>query len=131
MRFWVFVFWMNFSVFQNNWVFGYSWYTLMLYWCYYPHRLRDALSPVCGIFFNRCWPVVDRFWQVLSIFFWILTTFDHFWPSWPFFDIYHTRTSDHMRHFSNQVSSFLCEESWNINFSQWLLFMVLGVKVQV
>ena len=84
--------------------------------------------------FNRiecCWPlltVVDRFWPVLSIFF---LNFDHFWPSWPNLDIYHTRTSGHMRHFSNQVSSFLCEESWNIHFSRWLLFMVLGVKIPV
>ena len=49
-RFWVFAFWMIFSVFQKNWVFGYSWSTLLWYRCYYPHRSRDALSPVCGIF---------------------------------------------------------------------------------
>ena len=41
---------MIFSVFQKNMVFGYSWPTLLWYWCYYPHRSRDALSPVCGIF---------------------------------------------------------------------------------
>ena len=41
---------MIFSVFQKNLVFGYSWSTLLWYWCYYPHRSRDALSPVCGIF---------------------------------------------------------------------------------
>ena len=41
---------MIFSVFQKNWVFGYSWSTLLWYRCYYPHRSRDALSPVCGIF---------------------------------------------------------------------------------
>ena len=41
---------MIFSVFQKNWVLGYSWSTLLWYWCYYPHRLRDALSPVCRIF---------------------------------------------------------------------------------
>ena len=23
---------------------------IFLYWCYYPHRLRDALSPVCRIY---------------------------------------------------------------------------------
>ena len=40
-----------FSVFQKNLVFGYSWSTLLWYRCYYPHRSRDALSPVCGIFF--------------------------------------------------------------------------------
>ena len=50
-RFWVFAFYMIFSVFQKNWVFGYSWSTLLWYRCYYPHRSRDALSPVCGIFF--------------------------------------------------------------------------------
>ena len=32
------------------WVLGYSWSTLLWHRCYYPHRLRDALSPVCGIF---------------------------------------------------------------------------------
>ena len=26
------------------------WSTLLWHWCYYPHRSRDALSPVCGIF---------------------------------------------------------------------------------
>ena len=41
---------MIFSVFQKNWVFGHSWSTLLWYRCYYPHRLRDALSPVCRIF---------------------------------------------------------------------------------
>ena len=37
--------------FKKNWVFGYSWSTLPWYWCYFPHRSRDALSPVNGIFF--------------------------------------------------------------------------------
>ena len=41
---------MIFFVFQKIWVFGYSWSTLLWYRCYYPHRSRDALSPVCGIF---------------------------------------------------------------------------------
>ena len=41
---------MIFSVFQKNRVFGYSGSTLLWHWCYYPHRSRDALSPVCGIF---------------------------------------------------------------------------------
>ena len=41
---------MIFSVFQKNLVFRYSWSTLLWYRCYYPHRSRDALSPVCGIF---------------------------------------------------------------------------------
>ena len=33
------------------WVSGYSWSTLLWNRCYYPHRSRDALSPVCGIFY--------------------------------------------------------------------------------
>ena len=41
---------MIFTVFQKNLLFGYSWSTLLWYRCYYPHRSRDALSPVCGIF---------------------------------------------------------------------------------
>ena len=41
---------MIFSVFQKMLFFGYSWSTLLWYRCYYPHRSRDALSPVCGIF---------------------------------------------------------------------------------
>ena len=48
--FWAFAFWMIFSGFQNIWVFGYSWSSLLWYRCYYPHRSRDALSPVCGNF---------------------------------------------------------------------------------
>ena len=51
--FWVFAFWMIFSVFQKNLVFGYSWSTLLWYRCYYPHRSKDALSTVCGIFFFK------------------------------------------------------------------------------
>ena len=30
----------------------YSCSTLLWYWCYYPHRLRDSRFPVCGIFTN-------------------------------------------------------------------------------
>ena len=41
---------MIFSVFEKNQVLGYSWSTLLWHQCYYPHRSRDALSPVCGIF---------------------------------------------------------------------------------
>ena len=41
---------MIFSVFQKIWVLEYSWSTLLWYRCYYPHRSRDALSPVCGMF---------------------------------------------------------------------------------
>ena len=53
MGFWgfgVLGFWMIFSVFQKIWVFGYSWSTLLWYRCFYPHRSRDDLSPICGIF---------------------------------------------------------------------------------
>ena len=41
---------MIFSFFQKNWVLGYTWSTLLWYRCYYLHRSRDSLSPVCGIF---------------------------------------------------------------------------------
>ena len=44
---------MIFSVFQKKLVWGYSWSTLLWHRCYYPHRSRDALSPVCGIFSTR------------------------------------------------------------------------------
>ena len=33
-------------------VLGYSWSTLPWHRCYYPHRSRDALSPVCEIFYK-------------------------------------------------------------------------------
>ena len=49
-HFWVFGFWMSYSVFQKNCVLGYSWSTLLWHLCYYPHWSRDALSPVCEIF---------------------------------------------------------------------------------
>ena len=39
---------------MDYWVFGYFWTTLLWHRCYYPHRSRDALSPVCGIFFYIC-----------------------------------------------------------------------------
>ena len=29
------------------------WSTLLWHRCYYPHRSREALSPVCGIFLGR------------------------------------------------------------------------------
>ena len=32
-------------------VLGYSWSTLLWHRCYYPHRLRDSVFPVCRIFF--------------------------------------------------------------------------------
>ena len=44
---------MIFSVLQKIRVFDYSWSTLLWYRCYYPHRSRDALSPVCGIFITN------------------------------------------------------------------------------
>ena len=50
-HFWVSAFWMIFSVLQKNQILGYSWSTLLWHRCYYPHRLRDALSLVCGIFY--------------------------------------------------------------------------------
>ena len=65
--FWVFAIWMFFSsssVFQKNQVFGYSWSTLLWYWCYCPHRSRDALSPVCWIFYNTIHirPMISSLW---------------------------------------------------------------------
>ena len=48
-----------FSIFQKKWVLGYSWSTLLWYRCNYPHRSRDALSPVCGIFVNLLQPRID------------------------------------------------------------------------
>ena len=57
---------MIFSVFQKNLVLGYSWSTLLWHWCYYLHRSRVALSPVCGIFWklllpqhSTCWILFD------------------------------------------------------------------------
>ena len=47
--FWVFAFWMIFTVKKISF-FWYSWSTLLWYWCYYPHWSRDAFSTVCGIF---------------------------------------------------------------------------------
>ena len=56
---------MIFSVFQKNVVLVYSWSTLLWYRCYYPHRSRDALSPVCGIFVTEV--------EKMSILFLLLT----------------------------------------------------------
>ena len=52
-----FLCWMIFSVFQKNRVLGYSWSTPLWHRCYYPHRSRDAFSPVCGIFFWTFHPI--------------------------------------------------------------------------
>ena len=53
---------MIFGVFQKNWVLGYSWSTLLWYWCYSPHRSRDALSPVRGIFIFILANLILYFW---------------------------------------------------------------------
>ena len=42
-----------FLFFKKKWVLGYSWSTLLWRRCYYPHRSRDALSPVWGIFLKK------------------------------------------------------------------------------
>ena len=68
------------------------WSTLLWHWCYYPHRSRDALSPVCGIFFskaiNKCKilnnPRTSRwaFWKKAErdVFGFLITQFlNHFW----------------------------------------------------
>ena len=44
------------------------WSTLLWHRCYYPHWSRDALSPVCGIFFQsfNCRFAAPFFWQSWS-----------------------------------------------------------------
>ena len=65
---------MIFSIFQKNWVFGYSWSTLLWYRCYYPHWSRDALSPVCGIFshghsfLKRHYTLLGTTWSLSRVF---------------------------------------------------------------
>ena len=43
------------SLKENNhpqiWIQEMKIFGLPYVWCYYPHRSRDALSPICGIFF--------------------------------------------------------------------------------
>ena len=63
-RFWLFAFWMIFFVFLKNRVLGYSWSTLLWHRCYYPHRSRDALSPVCGIFHLHFWKSYFLFFPI-------------------------------------------------------------------
>ena len=48
---------------RKNWILGYSLSTLLWYRCYNPHRSRDALSPVCRIFFNNIY-----FWRGWMLF---------------------------------------------------------------
>ena len=67
---------MIFSVFQKNWVCGYSWSTLLWYRCYYPHRSRDAFSPVCGIFCSMDW---FRFQKPLAIGPFQIPRYQDFW----------------------------------------------------
>ena len=88
--FWVFAFWVIFSVFQKNRVLGYSWSTLLWHRCYYPHRSRDALSPVCGNFFckssfymifhDSAWKCI-LFWQCWECFLACWQRTDQ--PEWP------------------------------------------------
>ena len=40
---------MIFFRFSKNRVLVYSWSTLLWHWCDYPHRSRDAFSPICRI----------------------------------------------------------------------------------
>ena len=49
-------------------VLGYSWSTLLWHLCYYPHRSRDALSPVCGIFIDKVWwMALDALWRLHEV----------------------------------------------------------------
>ena len=71
---------MIFSVFQTNLVFGYSVSTLLWYRCYYPHRSRDALSPVCGIFFSCACKTIESILRLTHLF-----VKDIFYPPNPIF----------------------------------------------
>ena len=56
----------DFFRFSKKLGFGYSWSTLLWYRCYYPHRSRDALSPVFGIFLLlSITTMFVKFWQAL------------------------------------------------------------------
>ena len=60
---------MIFSIFQKNRVLGYSWSTLLWHRCYYPHRSRDALSPVCGIFnYSLCFRRMGGGLKICNVF---------------------------------------------------------------
>ena len=63
----IFLFWMIFFVFQKICFFGYFWSTLLWYRCYYLHRSKDALSPVCRIFLltNDIGPLFEFFSRYL------------------------------------------------------------------
>ena len=75
----------EFFRFSKCLVFGYYWSTLLWYRCYSPHWLRDALSPVCGIFsfnfFEFLVFVSIKFFLVLSQFrfFFSFVAFLSFW----------------------------------------------------
>ena len=43
------------------------WSTLLWHRCYYPHRSRDALSPVCGIFHRNIGKKSYRAWGVTGV----------------------------------------------------------------
>ena len=38
----------------------FSWSTLLWYRCYYSHRSRDSMSPVCGIFFSIGFVLINQ-----------------------------------------------------------------------
>ena len=48
--------------FKKKKVLGYCWSTLIWHRCYYPHRSRDTLSPVCGIFL-KCHPNLPKYYK--------------------------------------------------------------------
>ena len=50
--------------YKTGWVLGYSWSTLLWHRCYYPHRSRDALSPVCGILKKFLFACFFAFWNL-------------------------------------------------------------------
>ena len=92
---------MIFSVFQKNWVFGYSWSTLLWYRCYYPHRSRDALSPVCGIFVIKVLEMWEKQLIYVSTFLWIslYLAYTYIWPTFIFCHISSFVTFHNLSHF--------------------------------
>ena len=85
---------------------------LSLYWCYNPHRLRDSMSPVCGIIFEDLLPApfhrsdrfLTQFWRNYN------TALTQFWHS---FDIIMTqfwnRSDTVMRQFWHNSDTILTQ----------------------
>ena len=86
----------DFFRFSTKLGFGYFWSTLLWYQCYYPHRSRDALYPICKIFFSQNLKYRTRgrnfgktvSWGLQKIYITLLTAINSqcflrkFWNSW-------------------------------------------------